>query len=141
MKRVIVQFRLSPAQQFKMKIREPGIIHQFGMGYEAPSMLLSSKEPVMIEYPFMLVELDPDGESRERSFAICSNQQIIEAPELRYVGSTGSEAQKTLLHLFEVIEPVQQADCPCHGEPRTCSLHAFLEPDSGCECSCKNKET
>ncbi len=112
MKRVIVQYRLAPTQQFKMKIKEPGIIHAFGMGYEKQGIIAAPgpnghSNEMAVEFPVMRVEIDPEGEDRERMFAMVMDNQIIESPRLAYIDSCLSQSQGSVVHLFEVFEVVE----------------------------------
>ncbi len=107
MKRVIATYRLKPAQQFKIKLKEPGIVHAIVMGYEERKVIHGREDALPLnEFPAMRVEIDPDGEERERTFALCLNHEIIQAPEMKYIGSAEARLEPMLFHLWEIFTPI-----------------------------------
>jgi hypothetical protein len=105
-KRVIAQYRLSMAKQFKIKLKEPGIIHDFDLDFEPAKVLTHGNQPTLVPFPFIRVELDPDGEEKERIFAVCINHEILEAPSMKYISSMRA-SENSVAHLFEIFEPAE----------------------------------
>ena len=109
MKRIVVKIIVPREREFELNLQEPGVVHQFLMGYEKKKIAIAMPgmqpgQEVVEELPTLLVEIDPDGPFRKRKFLVVPEGIGLEADKLVYLGTTLSRVGNgVFVHLWEEI--------------------------------------
>ena len=88
-----------------LAIRDPGIVRGLTFVMQRRAIVTVNDPPVQ-EYPVAFVESSPEGELRDRKFALLPSDRMVNPPNgvaLKWL-ATGISPGGTVAHLFEIEE-------------------------------------
>lgn len=122
-KRGIVPIEIKLADEgheFRCNVREPGIVRHLGFALKPKKVAivsLTSKQPEagqqFDETAVLFFECDPEGERRERTFAVVPVNRGIEAPpgsRVEWVATNISQRTGVILNIFELVKDPSTLD-------------------------------